>query len=79
MNISDVIKRVEEQSKTVPYAAFNEWLAGLSKEDRDALDSALRNGVPVAALHKALREEGVPFGDRPLYEYRKQLLRKFTG
>ena len=82
MSILDAVKKAEEQSRasTVPFAEFRRWLDGLSSEDRKALEDALRSGrVSVKALHAALREEGVAFGPAPLYDYRKQLMRKFLG
>lgn len=83
MSILGTIKKAEEQSRSAsrPYADFYNWLDGLSKEDKAALDDALRAGrVAVKTLHKALREdEGVSFGEAGLYDYRKQLLKKFLG
>lgn len=83
MSLLDAIKKAEEQSRAAsrPYAEFYNWLEGLSKEDRAALDDAIRSGrVAVKTLHKALREdEGVKFGDAGLYDYRKQLMKKFLG
>ena len=83
MSLLDAIKKAEEQSRAAsrPYAEFYNWLEGLSKEDRGALDDAIRSGrVAVKTLHKALREdEGVSFGEAALYDYRKQLLKKYLG
>ncbi len=83
MSVLNAIKKAEEQSRaaTRPYAEFYNWLDALPKEDREALDDALRNNrVSVKALHTALRQdEGVKFGDAGLYDYRKQLMKKFLG
>ena len=82
MSILDAVNKAKAQSRASaqPYGHFYEWLDGLDAADKEALDSALREGtVSVKALHDALREEGAPIGTAPLYDYRKQLLRKFTG
>lgn len=82
MSVLDAVKKAEEQSRSSaqPYQEFYRWLDGLEKSDREAIDRALRTGsVSVKALHSALRDEGVSFGPAPLYDYRKQLLKKFTG
>ena len=82
MSVLDAVNKAKSQSRAGAqrHAHFYEWLDSLSAEDRQALDSALREGtVSVKVLHEALRDEGVTFGAAPLYDYRKQLLRKFTG
>lgn len=82
MSIFDAVKKAEEQSRgsSIPFSEFRRWLDGLNDEDRKALDDALRSGrVSVKALHSALRDEGVTFGPAPLYDYRKQLMKKFLG
>ena len=83
MSILNAIKKAEDQSRAAarPYADFYNWLDTLPKEDRDALDDAIRNNrVAIKTLHRALREdEGVTFGDAGMYHYRKQLMKKFLG
>ena len=83
MGIADVVKKAEEQraKASVPHAEFYVWLNGLDEVDREALDSALKNGtVSVKTLHGMLREDGsFPFGEGALFHYRKQLLGRFLG
>lgn len=83
MGIADVVKKAEaEKAKSsTPHAEFYNWVNSLDDVDREALDSALRNGtVSVKTLHGMLREDGnFPFGEGALFHYRKQLLGRFTG
>lgn len=69
-SLSEVLSEVYEEVK-VPKIV--KWYQGLSDEDRESLNTALKSDLPTSVIWRACRESGAVFDRQTLSNFRRDM------